>query len=113
MTKWRVSETENNIMKEWCAYVTDMGKYFFPSPSHSFSIPILHHIPTIIIVILKPCARTIRCTQNIVETIGEIILDFSEAQAKIKEDENRRRVEEGLATGLTKEVRARQSFPIL
>jgi hypothetical protein len=36
---------------------------------------------------------------------GEIILDFSEAQAKIKEDENRRRVEEGLATGLTKEVR--------
>jgi hypothetical protein len=35
---------------------------------------------------------------------GEIILDFSEAQAKIKEDENRRRVEEGLATGLTKEV---------
>ncbi|KAL3766520.1 hypothetical protein ACHAWU_000315 [Discostella pseudostelligera] len=37
------------------------------------------------------------------EEEGEIILDFSEAQAKIKEDENRRRVEEGLATGLTKE----------
>ncbi len=33
-----------------------------------------------------------------------IILDFSEAQAKMKEEENRRRVEEGLATGLTKEV---------
>ncbi|KAL9184796.1 hypothetical protein ACHAXT_002573 [Thalassiosira profunda] len=33
----------------------------------------------------------------------EMILDFSEAQAKIKEDENRRRVEEGLTTGLTKE----------
>ena len=31
-------------------------------------------------------------------------LDFSEAQAKIKEDENRRRVEEGLTVGLTKEV---------
>ena len=41
---------------------------------------------------------------------GEIILDFSEAQAKIKEDENRRRVEEGLATGLTKEV---SFFPLL
>lgn len=39
-----------------------------------------------------------------VEREGEpIILDFSEAQAKIKEDENRRRVEEGLSTGLTKE----------
>lgn len=33
----------------------------------------------------------------------EVILDFSEAQAKIKEDENRRRVEEGLTVGLTKE----------
>ncbi|KAL7544011.1 hypothetical protein ACHAWF_007501 [Thalassiosira exigua] len=33
----------------------------------------------------------------------EGLLDFSEAQAKIKEDENRRRVEEGLTTGLTKE----------
>lgn len=33
----------------------------------------------------------------------EMILDFSEAQAKIKEDENRRRVEDGLAVGLTKE----------
>jgi hypothetical protein len=32
------------------------------------------------------------------------MLDFSEAQAKIKEDENRRRIEEGLTTGLTKEV---------
>ena len=32
------------------------------------------------------------------------MLDFSDAQAKIKEDENRRRVEEGLTTGLTKEV---------
>ncbi|KAL7427078.1 hypothetical protein ACHAXH_002446 [Discostella pseudostelligera] len=40
---------------------------------------------------------------NNAEEEGEIILDFSEAQAKIKEDENRRRVEEGLATGLTKE----------
>lgn len=37
---------------------------------------------------------------------GAVPLDFSDAQAKIKEDENRRRVEEGLATGLTKEVRA-------
>ena len=38
------------------------------------------------------------------QTIDDIILDFSEAQAKIKEDENRRRVEEGLTVGLTKEV---------
>ena len=44
---------------------------------------------------------------------GEIILDFSEAQAKIKEDENRRRVEEGLATGLTKEVRECACFHLL
>jgi len=33
----------------------------------------------------------------------ELPLDFSEAQAKIKEDENKRRVEEGLTVGLTKE----------
>lgn len=31
------------------------------------------------------------------------ILDFSEAQSKLKEDENARRVEEGLTVGLTKE----------
>lgn len=35
----------------------------------------------------------------------DLPLDFSEAQAKIKEDENTRRVEEGLTVGLTKEVR--------
>ena len=34
-----------------------------------------------------------------------MILDFSEAQAKIRDDENKRRVEEGLTVGLTKEVR--------
>ncbi|EJK76054.1 hypothetical protein THAOC_02205 [Thalassiosira oceanica] len=33
----------------------------------------------------------------------EVILDFSEAQSKLKEDENKRRVEEGLTVGLTKE----------
>jgi len=33
-----------------------------------------------------------------------LITDYSEAQSKMKEDENRRRVEEGLTTGLTKEV---------
>ncbi|EED90305.1 predicted protein [Thalassiosira pseudonana CCMP1335] len=32
-----------------------------------------------------------------------LITDYSEAQSKMKEDENRRRVEEGLTTGLTKE----------
>jgi len=32
-----------------------------------------------------------------------VILDFSEAQAKIKEDENTRRIEEGLTVGLTQE----------
>lgn len=37
------------------------------------------------------------------EKEDEEILDFSEAQAKIKEDENKRRVEEGLTVGLTKE----------
>lgn len=37
------------------------------------------------------------------EKEDEMILDFSEAQAKIKEDENKRRVEEGLTVGLTKE----------
>mmetsp|Transcript_22737 Transcript_22737/g.42829 ORF Transcript_22737/g.42829 Transcript_22737/m.42829 type:complete len:113 (-) Transcript_22737:2467-2805(-) len=36
-----------------------------------------------------------------------MILDFSEAQAKIRDDENKRRVEEGLTVGLTKEVRER------
>ncbi|KAL3809934.1 hypothetical protein ACHAXA_004795 [Cyclostephanos tholiformis] len=39
-----------------------------------------------------------------VEEEAAVMLDFSEAQAKIKEDENRRRIEEGLTTGLTKEV---------
>ena len=33
-----------------------------------------------------------------------MILDFSEAQAKMKDDENKRRVEEGLTVGLSKEV---------
>lgn len=37
----------------------------------------------------------------------EVILDFSEAQSKLKEDENKRRVEEGLTVGLTKEVSLR------
>lgn len=37
------------------------------------------------------------------EAEDDMILDFSEAQAKIKEDENKRRVEEGLTTGLTQE----------
>jgi len=38
------------------------------------------------------------------EEAGEdIILDYSEAQSKLKEDENMRRVEEGLTVGLTKE----------
>lgn len=37
-------------------------------------------------------------------TTDEIILDYSEAQSKLKEDENMRRVEEGLTVGLTKEV---------
>lgn len=37
------------------------------------------------------------------EKKDEMILDFSEAQAKIKEDENTRRVEEGLTVGLTQE----------
>lgn len=32
-----------------------------------------------------------------------MILDFSEAQAKIRDDENKRRVEEGLTVGLTQE----------
>ena len=35
----------------------------------------------------------------------DMITDFSEAQAKMKEEETARRVEEGLTTGLTKEVR--------
>eukprot|EP00804_Cyclotella_cryptica_P021323 CCRYP_001579-RE/>CCRYP_001579-RE protein AED:0.08 eAED:0.08 QI:421/1/0.83/1/0.4/0.33/6/5979/298 len=37
------------------------------------------------------------------EAAEEIILDYSEAQSKLKEDENMRRVEEGLTVGLTKE----------
>lgn len=37
------------------------------------------------------------------EKEDEMILDFSEAQAKIKEDDNKRRVEEGLTVGLTQE----------
>lgn len=40
------------------------------------------------------------------EEEDEMIMDFSEAQAKIKDDENKRRVEEGLTTGLTKEDEA-------
>lgn len=35
--------------------------------------------------------------------LDDLPLDFTEAQAKIKEDENKRRVEEGLTVGLTKE----------
>ncbi len=38
------------------------------------------------------------------EKAEDIIFDYSEAQSKIKEDENKRRVEEGLTAGLTKEV---------
>ena len=38
------------------------------------------------------------------ESAEDIIFDYSEAQSKIKEDENKRRVEEGLTTGLTQEV---------
>ena len=41
----------------------------------------------------------------LIGTLDEMILDFSEAQAKIKEDENARRVEEGLTVGLTQQVR--------
>ena len=41
------------------------------------------------------------------EEDDEVILDFSEAQSKLKEDENKRRVEEGLTVGLTKEVSLR------
>lgn len=37
------------------------------------------------------------------EKEDEMILDFSEAQAKIKEDETNKRIEEGLTVGLTKE----------
>lgn len=39
------------------------------------------------------------------EKAEDIIFDYSEAQSKIKEEENKRRVEEGLTAGLTKEVR--------
>lgn len=39
------------------------------------------------------------------ESAEDIIFDYSEAQSKMKEDENKRRVEEGLTVGLTKEVR--------
>ena len=38
------------------------------------------------------------------EKAEDIIFDYSEAQSKMKEDENKRRVEEGLTVGLTKEV---------
>jgi len=37
------------------------------------------------------------------ESAEDIIFDYSEAQSKMKEDENKRRVEEGLTVGLTKE----------
>lgn len=39
------------------------------------------------------------------ESAEDIIFDYSEAQSKMKEEENKRRVEEGLTVGLTKEVR--------
>lgn len=39
------------------------------------------------------------------EKAEDIIFDYSEAQSKMKEEENKRRVEEGLTVGLTKEVR--------
>ena len=35
----------------------------------------------------------------------DIIFDYSEAQSKMKEEENKRRVEEGLTVGLSQEVR--------
>ena len=38
------------------------------------------------------------------EKAEDIIFDYSDAQSKIKEEENKRRVEEGLTSGLTKEV---------
>ncbi len=47
--------------------------------------------------------NTKQTTHNNIKT--DLPLDFSEAQAKMKEDENKRRVEEGLSVGLTKEVR--------
>ena len=47
------------------------------------------------------------------EEDDEVILDFSEAQSKLKEDENKRRVEEGLTVGLTKEVSLRRLFGVL
>ncbi|KAL7425813.1 hypothetical protein ACHAXM_000176 [Skeletonema potamos] len=37
------------------------------------------------------------------ESAEDIIFDYSEAQSKMKEEENKRRVEEGLTVGLTKE----------
>lgn len=38
------------------------------------------------------------------EKAEDIIFDYSEAQSKMKEEENKRRVEEGLTVGLTQEV---------
>jgi hypothetical protein len=39
------------------------------------------------------------------ENPEDIIFDYSEAQSKMKEEENKRRVEEGLTVGLSQEVR--------
>ena len=69
-----------------------MNLFVGDSPSLIYSIHprllLLRHVPILVSL----------------QNIDDIILDFSEAQAKIKEDENRRRVEEGLTVGLTKEV---------
>lgn len=43
----------------------------------------------------------------------DIILDYSEAQSKMKEEENKRRVEEGLTVGLSQEVRFHRLLFIL
>jgi hypothetical protein len=63
-------------------------------------------IITILLIILLFILLLLQTIHPPIHTQEEstIILDFSEAQAKMKEEENRRRVEEGLATGLTKEV---------
>lgn len=50
------------------------------------------------IIVYGKCVCVCICTED-------MITDFSEAQAKMKEEETARRVEEGLTTGLTKEVR--------
>ena len=43
----------------------------------------------------------------------DIIFDYSEAQSKMKEEENKRRVEEGLTVGLSQEVRFHRLWFIL